>query len=111
MIEAGRDEDQFGRESGDAREDRGLPGLTEGGAACAGPGVPAVAKGRIWRAGRIRIPIRSWCATPLSQSDPALDALFLPLESRQIPWPDAGALFLRIIRLALTAPAGWWGAS
>ncbi|VXB20714.1 16S rRNA methyltransferase [Luteimonas sp. 9C] len=42
-------------------------------------------------------------------SDPALDALFLPLESRQIPWPDAGALFLRARPGVPTTGVRWPG--
>lgn len=40
-------------------------------------------------------------------SDPALDALFLPLEHRQIPWPDDGALFLRA-RPGVPTTGGRW---
>ena len=43
----------------------------------------------------------------LSQSDPALDALFLPLEHLQIPWPDDGALFLRA-RAGVPTTGGRW---
>ena len=43
----------------------------------------------------------------MSQSDPALDALFLPLEHRQIPWPDDGALFLRA-RAGVPTTGGRW---
>ncbi|MET0329216.1 MAG: 16S rRNA methyltransferase, partial [Luteimonas sp.] len=40
-------------------------------------------------------------------SDPALDALFLPLEHRQIPWPEDGALFLRA-RPGVPTMGGRW---
>ena len=40
-------------------------------------------------------------------SDPALDALFLPLEQRQIAWPDDGALFLRA-RAGVPTTGGRW---
>ncbi|WP_425435466.1 class I SAM-dependent methyltransferase [Luteimonas chenhongjianii] len=42
-----------------------------------------------------------------SMSDPALDALFLPLEQRQIAWPDDGALFLRA-RAGVPTTGGRW---
>ena len=40
-------------------------------------------------------------------SDPALDALFLPLEQRQLAWPDDGALFLRA-RAGVPTTGGRW---
>ena len=40
-------------------------------------------------------------------SDPALDALFLPLEHGQIAWPDEGALFLRA-RPGVPTTGGRW---
>ncbi len=43
----------------------------------------------------------------MSQSDSALDALFLPLQTRQIAWPDDGALFLRA-RPGVPTTGGRW---
>ena len=40
-------------------------------------------------------------------SDPALDALFLPLEQRQLAWPEDGALFLRA-RAGVPTTGGRW---
>ncbi len=40
-------------------------------------------------------------------SDPALDALFLPLAQRLLPWPQDGALFLRA-RAGIATTGGRW---
>lgn len=40
-------------------------------------------------------------------ADPALDALFLPFEQRLLPWPQAGALFLRA-RPGVATTGGRW---